>query len=218
MIALIRYSLASMLHAQRYLAPVLLFLAILAVLTINDQGSLAAVYVVCAGGLFVCSAWLTITLINMEDPVHRAVTIVNAGRSRTVLIATTCLALIVCLALTGVGMVFPLFSGRHVVTAAGLVVGLEAQLACVFVGVGVGLLCSRLVIGRPGYSLVVALILVMVLPLTPGLPPVNPMLKLMSNGRPAAELVTPVTGYLAISVVLLLVAGTVTQLVAARRD
>lgn len=108
--------------------------------------------------------------------------------------------------------------GRNVVTAAGLVVGLEAQLACVCVGVGVGLLCSRLVIGRPGYSLVVALILVMVLPLTPGLPPVNPMLKLMSNGRPAAELVTPVTGYLAISVVLLLVAGTVTQLVAERRD
>lgn len=91
-------------------------------------------------------------------------------------------------------------------------------MACVFVGVGVGLLCSRLVIGRPGYSLVVALVLVMVLPLTPGLPPVNPMLKLMSNGRPAIDMVTPVTGYLAISIVLLLVAGSVTQLVAERRD
>lgn len=218
MVALIRYSLALMLHGQRYLAPVLLFIATLATFTINDGGPLAGTYVVCAGAVLICSCWLTVTIVNAEDPVRRSITIVNAGHSRRVLLALINLALLLSLALTSVGMVFPLVSGRHVITAAGLLVGLQAQLTCGSVGIAVGLFCSRLVIPRPGYSLIVALVTIIAVPLTRGLPPINPMLRLMSSDRPAAQQIPSIAGYLAVGVVLLLISGFVTQFIAARRD
>lgn len=218
MIALMRYQLATMLHGQRYLAPVLLFLALLSVFTINDQGSLSNIYVVCASAVLVCTAWLTITLLNAEDPVHRAITIVNANGSRRVLLAGVQLALLLGLALTAVGTVFPLESGRHPVTGAGLLLGVEAQVVSSCVGVGIGLLCSRLMIRRSGYSLIAALVLVAAVSLIPGLPPVNPMLRLMSDDRPAATLVPAVSGFLLVGVLLLAVTVIATHAVTTRRD
>lgn len=58
MIALIRYTSATMLHSQRYLAPVL-FMAAVGVSSSNDSGPLAPMYGLCAGALFVCATWFT---------------------------------------------------------------------------------------------------------------------------------------------------------------
>ena len=71
MIALIRYTSATMLHSQRYLAPALLFLAAVGVSSSNDSGPLSPIYGLCAGALFVCATWFTIALISVEDPAHR---------------------------------------------------------------------------------------------------------------------------------------------------
>lgn len=92
MSALFRYTLSTMLHSQRYLPPVVLFVAALAVGTTNGSGRLAPAYALASGALFLCSTWLTVVLINIEDPVHRAITTVHAGRSRNVLLAAISVA------------------------------------------------------------------------------------------------------------------------------
>jgi hypothetical protein len=79
MIALTRYTFATMLHSQRYVAPVLLFMGIVGVLASNDNGPVAPVYASSAAALFVCSTWLTIALLSVEDPTHRMITVVTAA-------------------------------------------------------------------------------------------------------------------------------------------
>ena len=71
---------------------------------------------------------------------------------------------------------------------------------------------------RPGYSLLLALMVVIVLPLAHGLPPVNPMLRTLASGTaPSAQLV-PLTGDLLISLVVLALCVAVTHFAATRRD
>lgn len=218
MIGLIRYGFATMLHSQRYLAPVLLFTGVLGVFSSGDSGPLAPVYALGAALLFVCSTWFTIVLLGVEDPAHRAITIVAAGRSRRLLLASIAVAMLSSLVLAGFALVFPLLVARHPVAGLDLVVGLEAQLTCASVGIAIGLLCSRLVIRRQGFALVTALALVIVALLAPGMVPVNVLIHRMSEGSTSAALVAPVSGLLAIAVVILAACATATQFVATRRD
>ena len=218
MLALIRFGLANMLHAQRYLAPVVLFLTIMSVGTINSQGPLAPLYALASGAVFLCSAWLTVILINADDPTHRAITIVAAGRARTVLISLICVSGIGCLVLSAIGLVFPLIVGRPTVTGLDLLVGVGAELTCALTGIAIGLLCSRLVVPRPGYSLLAALGMVLGVLVVPYVPPVNPMFRLMSGGGPAADMVLPVVGFACFSVVLLVLCAVVAHFVATRRE
>jgi hypothetical protein len=218
MIALVRYQLAALLHGQRYLAPLLLFLIALSVLTINDQGPLTGSYAVSAGSLLIAMCWLTVTIVNHEDPVRRAITGVTAGGSGRVLLAEILLSLLAGALLTGVGLVFPIVAGQHVWTGADLAAGLLALLTSVGAGTAVGLLCSRLVVPRPGYSLLLALVVVIALPITPGLPPVNPMLRILSGSRPPQDQLAALGGCLAIAAALLVVCAGCTRLIAVRRD
>ncbi|AGL14046.1 hypothetical protein [Actinoplanes sp. N902-109] len=215
MTATIRYYLAATIHGQRYLGPLLLFGCALAVFTINDIGPLTGSYVVSAGSLLLAMCWLTVTIANLEDPARRAITVVTAGGPGRALAAVALLALLAAGVLIGVGTVFPIVSGHHVVTGTAVVSGVLAQAVAAWVGIGVGLLCSRLVVPRPGYSLLLALAAVMAVPLVPGLPPVNPVLRLMSHDNVS---LLSLTGYLAIAGVVLLAAVTATHLLSVRRD
>lgn len=218
MIALVRYGLASMRHAQRYLAPLLLYLAVLGVATSNDSGPLLPEYAVAAAALFVCATWLTMALLSVEDPVHHAISVVNAGSAARVLVAWSCVALVNCLGLEVLGLVFPMVNGQHQITGAGVLVGAESLLACALAGIGVGLICSRLVFRRPGYALVTAVGLVLVLTLVRDVPPINLLFRLLANATAPSTVVVPVTVLLAASVVLLAVCATLTHLIATRRD
>jgi hypothetical protein len=216
--ALIRYNLAAVVHGQRYVAPLLLFVIVLSIFTINDSGALTGAYTVSASCLLVALCWLTVTIVNHEDPVRRAVQSVVAGGSGRVLLAEVLLALLFGVVLAVVGLIYPIVSGDHTWGAADLGAGLLAQLTCVFTGTAIGILCSRLVVPRPGYSLLLALVVVIALPLTPGLPPVNPMLRLMSTDRPAGEMLGPLGVYLVVSIVLAAGCVALTRAVSVRRD
>jgi hypothetical protein len=216
--ALIRYNLAAVVHGQRYLAPLLVFVIALSVFTINDQGPLTGSYVAAGGSLLIAMCWLTVTIVNHEDPVRRSVSIVLAGGSSRVLFAEVLLALLAGTVLTVIGLIFPILSGQHTWTGADLAAGLLALLTTVFAGTAVGVLCSRLVVPRPGYSLVLALVVVIALPLTPGLPPVNPMLRTLASGRPPTGQLAPLAVDLLVSVMLLVICGAGARLVAVRRD
>ncbi len=216
--ALIRYQLAAVLHGQRYLAPLLLFGTVLSVFTVNDQGPLTGSYVVSAGSLLIATCWLTVTIVNHEDPVRRAISGVTAGGPARVLLAEAVLALLLGAVLCVVGLGFPILAGRHVWTGADVVAGLLAQLTAVLAGTAVGLLCSRPVVPRPGYSLVLALVVVIALPVTPGLPPVNTALRILAGGRPAGEQLLPLAGCLALAAALLTICAAGTRYAAVHRD
>jgi hypothetical protein len=217
-IALIRYNAATMLHSQRYVAPVLLFMGIVSVLSSNDSGPLAPIYAACAGAMFVCVTWLTIALISVDDPTHRAITVVSAKSSVRVLGSAVAVAVLSSMVLAVIGLVFPLLFGNHTVTVLALLVGAEAQLTCAAVGIAIGLICSRLVMRRQGYALIVALSLVMIALFVPGLAPVNAMFKLMSTITEPTELLMPVSRFLAIALMLLTVSTIATQYLTTRRD
>ncbi|MFD0425094.1 hypothetical protein [Streptomyces parvus] len=219
MTALICYTFATVLHTQRYLAPLLLFMGLMGVLTVNGSGPLPPAYASSAGALFVCSTWLTIALMSLDDPPQRAIVVVTAGgRSLTVLLAAIGTALVSCFVLMVFGLVFPLWIGNYTVTAADLLLGLEAQLTCALVGIAIGVLCSKLVFKRQGYALVAALALVMGTLFAKGMPPVNRLFTLMATTPDATELLAPTGAMLAISAVILAVFTAATQFVAGRRE
>ncbi|MFD3621627.1 hypothetical protein ACFWWT_41825 [Streptomyces sp. NPDC058676] len=176
MIALVRYLFTVMLLSQRHLAPVLLFVGLLAVLTSSNSGPLAATYGSFAGAMLVCSVWLTMALIGLEDPPHRSIVVVNAGSSLRVLLGSVGTAALWCLLLAAAGLVLPLLFGTHTVALADLVLGTEAQLPCAFTGIAIGLVSSRLVFRRQGYALVLALVLLAAVMLARGVSPVNVLL------------------------------------------
>jgi hypothetical protein len=215
--ALIRYYLAATVHGQRYLAPLLLDVSVLAVFTINDSGPPAGSYAVSAGSLLLTACWLTVTIVNLEDPVRRAITLVAAGGAVRVLAAEAGLAALAGVVLIAVGTIFPIVAGSHTVTGRDVLVGVLAQVTTTAVGIAVGLLCSRLVVPRPGYSLIVALVVIVAVPLTPGLPPVHSMLRLMSSPTGAVP-VGPLLIDAAIAVFVLFAGLVVTHQIAVRRD
>ncbi|WP_306206735.1 hypothetical protein [Actinoplanes sp. RD1] len=216
-VALVRSGLAAMLHGQRYLAPLLLHLSVLSIFTVNDIGPLTGSYVVAAGSLLVASCWLTITIRNQEDPARRAVSTVTAGGPGRLLAAEIVLALLTGLALLLGGTVFPIVAGDHVVTPAAVTAGVLAQATALCTGIAVGLLCARPLVPRPGWSLLTALLVIGAIPLTPGLPPINPMLKLLSSTRPPAAQLPALVTHLTVAATLLTAAALATDRLARRR-
>ncbi|MER5541320.1 hypothetical protein ACWD4N_07030 [Streptomyces sp. NPDC002586] len=219
MIALIRYTFATVLHTQRYVAPLLLFMGLLGVLTVNGSGSLPPAYASSAGALFVCSTWLTVALMSLDEPAQRAIVVVaSGGRSLKVLLAAIGTALLSCLVLMVFGLLFPLWMGRYHVTMGDLLLGVEAQFTTALVGIGIGVLCSRLVFRRQGYAVVSAVALVMAALFAKGMSPVNRLFTLMSTTSQATKLLVPAGAMLAIAAVILVACTAVTQFVATRRE
>lgn len=218
MMALIRYSFATVLHTQRYLAPLLLFAGLLGVLTVNGSGPLPPAYASSGGALFVCATWLTIALTSLDDPAQRAIVTVSVGRSLKVLIGSISTVLISCLVLMVVGLVFPLWVGSYDVRGVDLLLGVEAQLTCAFAGIAIGVLCSRMVFRRQGYALVAALALVMMMLFVKGLPPINRLFNMMATSSDSAKLLAPAGGMMAVAAVLLVVSAAATQYLVGRKE
>jgi hypothetical protein len=218
MIALVRYTLSTVLLSQRYLPPVLLFLAILAIFTSKDNGPLIPVYALCAASVFVCATWLTIATVNTEDPTQQSITVVNAGGAGRVLVASVWVAFGWCALIIVVGLCYPLTSGHHPFGPAIVLLGAVAELTGACAGVAVGLLCSRLVIRRTGYAALVAVGATFLFLLVPHMPPVNPVFHLLAANRSPASLLLPVLGFAAVSVLMVVASTAVTRFVALRRD
>jgi uncharacterized membrane protein len=98
-----------------------------------------------------------------------------------------------------------------------LLVNYLTQLTCAFVGISVGLLSSRLVLPRLGWSVLVGLGLVLAALIMKGVSPVYLALHAMGEERSAVSLVGPMLAYLAIAVGVLVAAAAVTEAVATRR-
>ncbi|MFI8459872.1 hypothetical protein [Kitasatospora sp. NPDC085464] len=218
MIALVRYLSTVLLLSQRYLAPLLLFVGLAAVLTSSDSGPLPATYSAVAGAMLLSSAWLTMALIGLEDPPHRAIVVVGAGSHLRVLLGSVATAATWCLLLTGAGLGLPLLFGTHTARPADLLLGTEAQLVCAFTGMAVGLLCSRLVFRRQGYALVAALALLLAALLGRGVSPVNLLLTDLQHAPASTDVLGSTAVLVATAAALLAAATAATHAITVRKS
>lgn len=216
MTAVFRYVLATVLHSQRYVAPAVFFIVVVAILTASDSGPLLQTYSASAAAMLAGTVWLTVAVVGVEEPVGRSVLVVAAGRSRDVLVATVAVVFAFCAVLGVIGLIYPLYSGSHEVTARAVELGAVAELTSACVGVGLGLLCSRLVVPRPGFSMLLGLALVLATLVVPWLP-VFPMLRSMSADHHGGH-GTVFAGCATLGIGVLAAAGAVAQFVGTRRD
>ncbi len=220
MTALVRYTVAVMLHSQRYLPPVLLFVICIGTFA-HDAGvePVLPIFAPMTAVAFVCAAWLTAAVASAEDPVQRSITAVNSGRSWQQLVAVVLVVLATFVVLVGVLLALPVVLGNRGLEAVEEVAGAVALLTGVCFGTAVGLPTSRLVIRRQGYALLATLVLLMVFLLVRGLPPVNTLVTLLTReGTAAADMLLPAAAHLALAVALLAGSVALTQLAVTRRD
>ncbi len=218
MTALYRYLMASVLLSQRYLPPTLIFLAAMAVGTTSDNGPLQSSYAFCVLAMLVCTTWLTVSLVNHEDPTQHKITLVMIGSSLRVLVITVTVVLTWCVPLLVVGIVYPIVTGKHVFTAGDLVVGAAAQLAAAMIGIAIGLLCSRLVIPRIGIAMLTAAAAILAVLLLRWISPIRPLMTLLSDGRTPGGTAVPLTLLTALAVAILIAALFATKALADRRE
>jgi hypothetical protein len=216
--ALYRYLLTSVLLSQRYLPPTLIFLAAMAVGTTSDNGPLQSSYAFCVLAMLVCTTWLTVSIVNHEDPTQRQITVVTMGSSLRVLATTVAVVVTWCVPLLIIGLVYPIVTGNHVVTAGTLAVGAAAQLGAALIGATIGLLCSRLVIRRIGIAMLTAAAAILAVLLLRWISPIRSIMTVLSNDKTAGANAVPLTLLAALSVVLLAAAVLVTKALADRKE
>ncbi|MFD8492462.1 hypothetical protein [Amycolatopsis sp. NPDC059657] len=212
MLAVARYNLALLGHSQRYIPASILLFGVLGMQYTERKAPVLPEFAVSAGALLVVSCWLTIALIDVEDPVQRLITLSHARKLAPVLAGAILTVLVCAAALTAISETWAFASHLGNVSLGHLGLGALAHLACACAGIAIGLPCSRLLVGRIGWTLVAALITLIVVMLTHWLPIVNPMLRALAADVPPGP--GPVfAGFAASAIALLLSAGAVGILV-----
>ncbi len=188
MTAMYRYLAAGVLHRQLYLPPVLLFAVVVVVGSRGDGGPLLPLYALWVGAILVSSLWLTVAVLATEDVVQERITSVSARRMWYPLVAAVLITATFDVVMAGAAVFFPLLVGVRPTSGTDLLVGFLAQLAAAGTGLIVGLFCSRQVLPRPGYALLLAAVAVLALLLVRWIPPVNALIRLLAGGEPASAM------------------------------
>ncbi|HEY3557440.1 MAG TPA: hypothetical protein VGL05_08250 [Kribbella sp.] len=217
MSALYRYLMKSVLLSQRYLPPMLIFFGALAVGTASDNGPLQSSYAFGVLVMVVCSTWLTVAIVNHEDPTQRQITLVTVGSSLRVLATTIGVVVTWCLPLLAFGLICPLVTGDHRATVGDLLVGAVAHLASAMIGIAIGVLCSRLLIRRIGIAMLTAATLILLM-MVRRISPVRALMKVLSDEKSAAANAVPTTLLALVCLAVMIAAVLITRTVADRRE
>ncbi|MGW3960388.1 hypothetical protein ACWED2_11250 [Amycolatopsis sp. NPDC005003] len=184
MLAMTRYYLALLGHSQRYLPALLAYLALCVILYADPHSPPLPLFGISAGGLLVVSCWLTIALLDIEDPVQRLVTLSHARRWRRMITGAVVTVLACSLVLTAITEVWSALKSFKIQPAA-LGIGLLAHLACAVLGIAIALPCSRLLVHRIGWT-VLAAVITLVVVLLAKIPLVHPLLHALTDEEPVA--------------------------------
>ncbi|WP_086848659.1 hypothetical protein [Amycolatopsis kentuckyensis] len=182
MLALTRYYLALLGHSQRYLPALLAYLALCVILYADPNSPPLPLFGMSAGGLLVVSCWLTIALLDIEDPVQRLVTLSHARQWRRMITGAILTVLACSLVLTAITEVWSALKSFKVQPAA-LGIGLLAHLACTLLGIAIALPCSRLLVHRIGWT-VLAAVMTLVVVLLAKIPLIHPLLHALTDDEP----------------------------------
>ena len=193
MLALLRYTLSDTFHAQRWVAPVLIMGVIDAVVS-AQAGFILPTYAIVATVLLFLGTWLTVVIVNNEDPVQQTITESCAGNRAKVRLAKLLLSFLLSVFLGFAAMVPPIFLSNQDVRSQDLVAGACAQAIAALAAVGLGALCSRPIVRRHAWSVLLAFLV--------GLGTI-----LIPNGVPSRQLLVLFnkTGQVALAVPILLI-------------
>ncbi|MFJ9409630.1 ABC transporter [Streptomyces sp. NPDC101393] len=169
MTALLRYQAALLIGSHRWLPPVILYAAFLAV-GVQTGGPILDAYGFAAAGLLPIAVWLTRICVTNEPPAARSCAAAAAGPGRVHLAAVlTAAGASVLLALLGTAFVAllsdPHSSGHRVAVPvpAATGAGLAAALACLLLGLAIGALCNRPVLRSPAAAVPAGLLAALLL-------------------------------------------------------
>ncbi|MFI9052241.1 ABC transporter [Streptomyces sp. NPDC053427] len=190
MIALLRYQAALLVRSHRWLPPVVLYAAYLAI-GIQAGGPILDAYGVAAAGLLPVAVWLTRICVTNEPPAARSCTAAAAGPGRVhlaSLLTATFTSLL--LALLGTTFVALISDARYAGSSAPRVevpllpaagAGLLTALACVLLGAAIGALCNWPVLRSSGSAIPAGLLAALLL-LVLGASPANAALSGLVTG------------------------------------
>ncbi|MFD0344595.1 ABC transporter [Streptomyces sp. NPDC127117] len=189
MTALLRYQTALLVRSQRWLAPVLLYAAFVAIGVQWGQPVLDSLGYA-AAGLLPVTAWLVQLCVNQEPSAARTVTAAAAGPARAHLAAL--LAALGCAGLLGVAATLLVLlisrpasadnAVRVPLLPAG-VAGLLAAACCVLLGAAIGALCTRPLLHRRGWSVAATVLLALPALVTGGSPANTAVTGLVTGSR-----------------------------------
>lgn len=166
--ALLRCLAADAIRAQRWAAPVLVFLMAVVVLS-AAPGPALPVYAATSTVLLPCALWLTVVVLNSEDPAQAAVTTGTAGGLLRVRLAGLVVAGLIGLPLALAGTAWPVITshwGRDIVLA-----GLAAHLLTLLAGLAFGSVLSRPVLSRRAWAVMAGACFCLAEIVIPGAPP-----------------------------------------------
>ncbi|MFD0297422.1 ABC transporter [Streptomyces sp. NPDC127118] len=176
MTALLRYQTALLVRSQRWLAPVLLYAAFIAVGVQWGQPVLDSLGYT-AAGLLPVTAWLVQLCAGQEPPAARTVTAAAAGPARAhlaaLLVGLGCAGLLGAAATSIVLLISKPASADSSVRVPLLPAGIAGLLAvacCVLLGAVIGALCTRPLLHRRGWSVAATVLLALAALVTGGSP------------------------------------------------
>jgi hypothetical protein len=191
--ALMRYLASDALRAGRWVGPGVLFL----IVTVSGTavgGSALGGYGLTATAVFPVAVWLTVIVLNSEDPVQAQITTAVVGSPLAVRSAKLAVSFLACQLLTGVGVGWPLLTG-HPASAGEVLAGTVGHALTSLAGVAFGSLLGRPVVRTPGWAVLIGVAGFLVEVLVPGFPPVRPIAVAFSD---ASEVSTSLIRLLAV--------------------
>ncbi|MFI9387325.1 hypothetical protein [Kutzneria sp. NPDC052558] len=181
---MIRYLLADLFKSQRWLPPVFVYLAVAGILYGGDPGTPRPPYGVSELALFPLAAWLTVVLVNNEDPVQRHVTLAAVGGWRRLLFALVGAAGVLTGGLVLLATFVPALIHHHPYALSDIALGCVAHVIAAVTGIALGLLCARPMIPTTGWSLVAVMGVTLAVLVFNQLPPVGAMAHLLFDNAP----------------------------------
>lgn len=178
--AVLRYSYRDALRGQRWVAPLVSFAAIDAIAS-AQTGSLLPTFAATATALLFVGTWLTVVVLNNEDPIQQTITESCVGSRSKLRVSKMVLAFLATATLGILGMIGPVLGLSSKVIPRELVAGLSAQLITSIAAVALGALCSRPLVRRLAWSVLFAVLICLATVIIPGAPPTRQLLVLFNK-------------------------------------
>jgi hypothetical protein len=158
----------------------LFFGAIVAVFS-AQSGSVLPTYAFLAAALLFVSTWLTVVLSNQEDPIQQSITIVCAGSPSKVRLAKLLVAFLLAAALGLLGLIGPMLASSGGLSLRVVLAGISAQLIAALAGVALGAVCSRPIVRRRAWAVLIGVAVGLATVIIPHAPPTRQLLVLFNR-------------------------------------
>jgi len=178
--ALLGYVWRDTVRSHRWVAPLLLFLGIEAVISAT-AGSVLPTYGGVAVTVLFVAIWFAVIVSNNEDPLQCRVTSVTAGSMAKVRLAKLLVAFQATAALGILGLIAPAILSPSGATLADLGEGVVGVLATALAGVAIGAMCSRPIIKQRSWAFLCGGLGGLVTVLIPHCPPTRQLLVLFGG-------------------------------------